>query len=144
MAIASKWIVTTLSADASLVAALAKRPDDATKPGIYRGLRPTGAAFPHLIFTILDSRSVQEVSSTEIMTANVVSVRAVGTQGAGVLDLIAARVKAALHGQHVQPVVGGGLINSCAIRDALEYSEIDSGITYTSLGWRFDIMIKES
>lgn len=145
MAIISRWIVNELSADPALVSAVAKRPDNAALPGIYRGRRLVGAAFPHVVFTNLDpGRSVQVTGSIEVGTVSVVSVVAVGTAGAGPLDPIAARIKAVLHHRHNIAVSGGGEIVACTLRGGLEYEDFSDGIYYSRLGWRFDILTKEA
>ena len=143
--IIAEWLVATFSADPVTVANLAKRPDAPTAPGLYEGLKATGAAYPHIVWAMLANTSSQIVGGVEVVSVSTVQVRVTDTAASygGRLETVLGRIKALLH-RRANVVTMRGAVVACTVGPEYKMTEIDNGVQYRHRGYAFTIITQEA
>lgn len=129
-----KWVVATLTGDATL-AAMAK---------VYSDMAPPGAAFPYIIVASTSPRDYNTFNATRVLVSDVVMVKAVALgRSYDPLEPIVDRIDLLLH-RKAGPVAGGGSVVSCAGLEPIMYPEFDevAGTPYRHLGRSYEINIQ--
>jgi len=123
------WLWTTLSTDAALLGML---PGTDKTRSIISTLAVAGVPAPYVAFFCSSPRDINAVGGVRVDVEAMYTVKVVG-EGAtwAVVDPIAKRVDALLHGKDVT-TVNGAL--SCRRETLIQYAEIDAGTQFRHLG----------
>lgn len=128
-----QWLYATLTGDATLAAAVSTR--------CYSDVAPQGAAFPLLLFTMMDGTDVMGVGTARIMVNAIYQVKVIG-QGSSYSPLkpIADRIDAVLQGKTGSVV--DGVILACTREQPIRYMEIAGETQYRHLGGLYRVFVQ--
>lgn len=128
-----QWLYATLTGDATLAAAVSTR--------CYSDVAPQGAAFPLLLFTMMDGTDVMGVGTARIMVNAIYQVKVIG-QGPSYSPLkpIADRIDAVLQGKTGSVV--DGVILACTREQPIRYMEIAGETQYRHLGGLYRVFVQ--
>lgn len=125
------WLYDTLSADATISAAVNSR--------IYRNVAPVGATFPYIVMQYVSGTDVYAMGGIRVISSVVVIVKAVGSasQYAALVSLADA-IDAAISG-----AINGQAVLSCLRLTALDYEEERDGVRYHHIGGQYSLVVQE-
>ena len=139
-ALAEQWIATQLLADSALVALLAPAPRGG--PGIYAYEADEGASYPLVTFAALSGVDTTALGMVRTLTRMVYVITAYGQRvGMTVLDPIAARIDAVIHGQF-GPLPGGPILGVIRL-NTMAFGESRQGVPYRRIAQTYQLHLKE-
>lgn len=139
MLTASRWLYTTLAADATIHGIVADRiyvDQDTTQTA-------PASAYPLIELTQMSNMVVRGVGTDNIMWDEIWLVKGISTKSAPTeLEPLLNQVRTALHAAAGSTVTSGsvsGTMIACTEERVIQYSEVDNGIPYYHLGIEFRI-----
>lgn len=128
-----QWLYATLTGDATLVGAVGTR--------CYGDVAPQGAAFPYLIFNLMDGTDVMGIGTARIMVNAIYQIKVIGqVPSYALLKPIADRVDAVLQGATGSVV--DGVILACTREQPIRYVEIAGETQYRHLGGLYRVFVQ--
>lgn len=137
ISIAQRWVMATLTADASLMTLAANR--------AYWTGAPPGTARPYVVARVQGGFDQAVMPHTRVLTRVTLAVYGVSDSNSAQTPLgeMATRIDAALHGKRGS-VTGGGTVLSCLRRQPLILPVVDGRDRLTCLGGVYDIELQEA
>lgn len=126
-----QFLYTTLSADEALTELVGASICSGAAKGIY----------PCVAFAEMSSRDINGAGATRIATSSLYLVRAIGKgNGFAVIDPIASRIDALLHGARQEPA--SGVVLSSVREKPFSDEEIVDGVCYYHRGGLYRILVR--
>lgn len=126
-----QWLYSTLTGDATLAAAIGTR--------CYGYLAPQAAAYPLLLFNMMDGDDVMGVGTERVMFQGLYQVKVIGqTSAFGAIKAIADRIDVVLQG--ATGSVADGEILACTRERPVTYVEVSGETQYRHLGGIYRII----
>ena len=137
-----EWLITTLSGDDQLAAALDLGVGEPIGNRLWEGVAPEGTPFPVVIFTVGEPQDVGGVGpGPRTMTRALVDVTVVDeAEGYGRIKAPARRLSVLLNGSHNTAVADGGTVLTCLRRSGIQYPEQVNGVQYRHLGATYEVL----
>lgn len=125
--IIDEWLYDTLSADATILAAVGTR--------IYAEIAPQDSDLPCVVYSGRPVRDVMAVGAIRIWEALEYNIRAIGQyESFYPLQGVADAIDTALHAGAGAAGSGTGTVLTCTREQEIRYVEVDDGVQYRHLG----------